>query len=294
MNIRKMPQQFPQFRLSGRLTFLAGILRMPAVMALAVCLLTVASGVSFANPAPVPNTNPKVVTKKMVTVPAGPYIPFLKREISKPLQLNAFKMDETAVTNAEYLLFVKENPEWQKSKVNALFADHNYLNHWQSDLVIGKGRYNDPNAPVVNVSWFAARAYAKWAGKKLPTVPQWERAGNGRPNNLGNKTLIAYILEWYGKPNPKVLPPVKSTYQNQFGLWDMHGLIWEWTFDFNSYVNSSDSRGNTQDENQLFCAAGSLGVYNKEDYAGFLRFSYRGSLKGKYCIPNLGFRCIRE
>lgn len=291
MNIPKMPRQPVSICFTKRLNNCAGILRMTAVAWLAALLIIAAPSIpSFATPAP---TN-AVSNKKMVTVPAGPYQPFLKRQINKPIQVKAFRMDETPVTNAEYLAFVKANPEWRKSKVNPLFADKNYLTHWKSDLEIGPGKYNNPNAPVVNVSWFAARAYAKWVGKRLPTVPEWERAGNGRPNNLGKKTLIAYILEWYSKPNPAQLPPVKSTYQNQYGLWDMHGLVWEWVFDFNSFVSSGDSRGATADENQLFCAAGSLGVENKEDYAGYLRFSYRGSLKGKYCIPNLGFRCVKD
>jgi len=291
MNIRKMLQPQGPIRFRKRLNLHAGILRMMAVATLTVLfLITVSLSPSLAHP----NPSIPAIEKKMVLVPAGPYQPFLKREINKPIQVKAFRMDQTAVTNAEYLEFVKANPEWRKSNVNPLFADKNYLAHWKGDLEIGTGRYNHPNAPVVNVSWFAARAYAKWAGKRLPTVPEWERAGNGRPENLGNKTLIAYILEWYSKPNPARLPTVKSTYLNQYGLWDMHGLVWEWTFDFNSYLNSSDSRGGTQDENQLFCAAGSLGVQNKEDYAGYLRFSYRGSLKGKYCIPNLGFRCVKD
>lgn len=232
--------------------------------------------------------------KKMVIVPSGSYQPFLKREINKPIQVKGFRMDETPVTNAEFLEFVKANPQWQRSRVNPLFADQNYLNHWKGDVEIGPGKYNNPQSPVVNVSWFAARAYASWAGKRLPKVPEWELAGNGRPENLGNKKLIAYILEWYSKPNPAQLPTIKSTFRNQYGLWDMHGLVWEWVFDFNSFVSSGDSRGSTSDEAQLFCAAGSLGVQNKEDYAGYLRFSYRGSLKGKYCIPNLGFRCVKD
>ncbi|MBS1775727.1 MAG: formylglycine-generating enzyme family protein [Bacteroidetes bacterium] len=236
----------------------------------------------------------KPIEKKMVLVPAGWYQPFLKRATNKPIAVKALKMDETPVTNAEFLAFVKANPAWRKTKVNPLFADKNYLAHWKSDLEIGTGDLNNPNAPVVNVSWFAARAYAHWAGKRLPTVPEWEHAGNGKPKDLKNKTLIAYILEWYSKPNPIILPPVKSTYQNQYGLWDMNGLVWQWVFDFNSFVTSSDSRGSNADEALMFCAAGSLGVQNKEDYASYIRFSYRGSLKGKYCIPNLGFRCVKD
>jgi formylglycine-generating enzyme required for sulfatase activity len=74
----------------------------------------------------------------------------------------------------------------------------------------------------------------------------------------------------------------------------MNGLIWEWTFNFNSFIASNDSRGSDEDELKNFCAGGALNVADKSDYATFLRFSYRGSLKGNYCIANLGFRCAQN
>jgi formylglycine-generating enzyme required for sulfatase activity len=232
--------------------------------------------------------------KKMITVPAGNYKPFFITKSDKPIHVAAFKMDETAVTNLEYLEFVKANPQWRRSKVNRLFADANYLKHWESDLSIGASNKNIYNSPVVYVSWFAAQAYSKWKNKKLPTIAEWELAGNAAPKNTKYKSLTDYILDWYSKPNPPFLPNTKSTYQNVYGLYDMHGLIWEWTFNFNSFIGSTDTRGNNQVDLKNFCAAGAVNVSNKSDYAGFLRFSYRGSLKGNYCIANLGFRCAKD
>lgn len=238
--------------------------------------------------------NQVVKEKKMVVVPKGKYNPFFKTTLGKPKQVPSFKMDETPVTNEEYLAFVTANPEWRKSKVNPLFADKNYLNYWDSDLSLGKAKEHLLQSPVVCVSWFAAQAYAKWAGKRLPTVAEWEFAGEAPPKNIKIKSLTDYILDWYRRPTPKVLPQIKSTYQNNYGLYDMHGLVWEWTFDFNSFIGSTDSRGGNSDELKAFCAAGSLDVKDKKDYAGFLRFSFRGSLKGKYCIQSLGFRCAKN
>ena len=232
--------------------------------------------------------------KKMVTIPRGYYKPFFVIKSDKPLNIGAFKMDETAVTNLEFLEFVKANPQWRRSKVNRLFADTNYLRYWESDLSIGKSHQNIFNSPVVNVSWFVALAYCKWKNKRLPTVAEWELAANGAPKNIKYSSLTDYILSWYKKPNLPVLPNIKTTYQNVYGLYDMHGLIWEWTFNFNSFIASADSRGSNSDEQQLFCAAGSVNVVDKTDYASFLRFSYRGSLKGNYCIANLGFRCVKD
>jgi formylglycine-generating enzyme required for sulfatase activity len=237
---------------------------------------------------------PVVFEKKMVLVTAGKYKPFFSTKSNKPVAVAAFKMDETAVTNQEFLEFVKANPQWRRSKVNRLFADTNYLRHWKSDLSIGESNKKIYNSPVVNVSWFAAEAYCKWKNKRLATVAEWELAARGVPKNIKQKSLTDYILNWYTQPNLPVLPNVKSTYQNEFGLYDMNGLIWEWTFNFNSFIASTDSRGNDEDELKNFCAAGALNVSDKSDYATYLRFSYRASLKGNYCIPNLGFRCAKD
>lgn len=235
-----------------------------------------------------------VPAKKMVAIPASEYTPFFRLPGTAPVQLGRFQIDETAVTNLEFLEFVKANPQWRKSKVSRVFADTNYLKHWKSDLDIGSENENIYNSPVVYVSWFAAKAYAAWRGKRLPTVAEWETAAAAElvsPKNIG---LTAYILNWYTKPNEKVLPNIKTVNRNRFGLYDMHGLVWEWNYDFNSFIKSGDSRANTEDELKLFCASSSLYVKDKTDYASFLRYSYRGSLKGNFCIANLGFRCAAD
>lgn len=232
--------------------------------------------------------------KKMLTIPGGYYKPFFATKSTTPIKVLPFKLSESAVTNIEFLQFVTANPEWRKSRVNRLFADSNYLRNWDGDLLIGKKNKNIYNSPVVYVSWFAARAYSKWKNNRLPTVAEWELAANAAPRNIKYSSLTEYILGWYEKPNLPVLPNIKTTYRNMYGLYDMHGLIWEWTLDFNSFISNGDSRGNTEDELKAFCGAGSINVADKTDYAAFLRFSYRGSLKGNYCIANLGFRCAKN
>lgn len=232
--------------------------------------------------------------KKMIAVPGGNFKTFYVSKTDKPIIVKPFFLDETAVTNAEYLEFVKANPKWSKSKVNRLFADEIYLKHWQNDFEIGNQNKNIYNSPVVNVSWFAARAYCEWKGKRLPTLAEWEIASNAPPKNIAYSSITNYILQWYEKPALPVLPNIKSTYQNTFGLYDMNGLIWEWTFDFNSFISTGDSRNTANDDRNLFCAGASINVTNREDYAAFLRYGFRGSLRGNYCISSLGFRCAKN
>ena len=232
--------------------------------------------------------------KKMIVIPKGTYNTFFISKSRKPIQVASFSLDETAVTNAEFLEFVKANPSWQRSKANKLFVDENYLRHWDSDLAIGGSKKEIYNSPVVNVSWFAAQAYCGWKKKRLPTLAEWELAGSAAPKNIKYTSVSAYILHWYEKPTLPILPNVKTTYVNNYGLYDMHGLIWEWTFDFNSFIGSADSRNTTSDDQGLFCAGAAINVKDRDDYAAFLRYSFRGSLKGNYCISSLGFRCAKN
>lgn len=232
--------------------------------------------------------------ENMVAVPGGAYKTFFISKSRKPLKVATFLLDKTAVTNAEFLEFVKATPQWQRSQVSSLLADKNYLHHWKTDLSIGEENKDIWNSPVVNVSWFAAQAYCTWIQKRLPTLAEWELAGNSPPRNIKYKTVSDYILHWYEKPPVPILPNTKSTYVNELGLYDMHGLVWEWTFDFNSFIGSSDSRNTTTDNQGLFCAGAAINVKDRNDYAAFLRYSFRGSLKGNYCINCLGFRCAKN
>ena len=79
--------------------------------------------------------------------------------------IGAFYIDMYEVTNAEYKKFVDANPQWQKDKALTSVVSNKYLSLW-SDNMYPKGKKNHP---VVNVSWFAAKAYAEWLGKDLPT-----------------------------------------------------------------------------------------------------------------------------
>lgn len=228
--------------------------------------------------------------REMVKIPAGSYEKFLVDDDSKTVAIKPFLLDTRAVTNQEFLEFVKANPKWVRSKVSKLYADGSYLKHWKSDLTFA-GEIK--NSPVTNISWYAANAYSKWKGKRLPTMAEWEYVASGRIVNE-KQPVDKVILSWYSKPTPKVLPSVYSAYQNVYKVHDMHGLIWEWVSDFNSVVMEGDSRSNSAINRELFCASGSYSAADKTNYAAFMRFAFRGSLKAKYAVNNLGFRCAAD
>ena len=119
---------------------------------------------------------------EMVLIPAGKFLMGSDgedaRDDEKPVHsvyLDAFYMDKYPVTNAQYKAFVEANPGWSKEGFSPKHLSKFYLSDWDGNIFpSGKG-----NHPVDSVSWYAAMAYAKWAGKRLPTEAEWEKAARG-------------------------------------------------------------------------------------------------------------------
>lgn len=235
---------------------------------------------------------------EMASVPAGTLVPFwLKQKNGKNVEykISNIKVQTTQVTNKDFLAFVRAHPEWKKSGVSPLFAESNYLDQFKDDESL-KENVN-PASPVTSVSWFAARAYCKSHGARLPKTVEWEyaAAANEKMSDANkDPDFLARILNWYGQPKEESLPKVKSIYKNIYGLHDMHGLVWEWVEDFNSALVTGESREDSSFNRDLFCGSGSIDAGDKENYAAFMRFAFRSSLKGNSNIWNLGFRCVKE
>lgn len=228
----------------------------------------------------------------MVKIKSGSYIPLYSSDVQQTA-VKSFEMDVYPVTNNDFLAFVKANPAWMKSKVKSLFADSSYLKQWKSDLTFNQ---NIANSPVVNVSWFAAKKYCECLDKRLPETAEWElaaRASETMADAGKDPGFNQWVLNWVSRPNPKTLPSVGSTFRNYYGVYDLHGLVWEWTYDFNSALTTGESRGNSSLDNALFCGGGSFSSNDINNYASFMRFAMRSSVKAKYCVGNLGFRCVK-
>lgn len=221
----------------------------------------------------------------------------LFRSLTDPTNVvvKSFLLDVEPVTNEQFLEFVRANPRWQRSQVKRIFADENYLKHWAGDLEPGANA--QPRQPVTFVSWFAAKAYAQWAGKRLPTLAEWEIAAAASPTNADGAKDAAFqreILQWYSSVAPKVLPNVGAGQKNYWGTRDLHGLVWEWVADFNTATVTGDARGDTGLDRQLFCGAGAIGAKDVDNFPAFMRYGFRSSLKAAYTVHNLGFRCAKD
>lgn len=229
----------------------------------------------------------------MVSIKGSRYIPLYGRD-STVVEVKDFEIDVYPVTNSEYEKFVKKYPKWQKSKVIKLFADKSYLTNWKSDLELKDSA--KPNSPVTYISWFAAKDYCECQGKRLPTVDEWEYVAMADETTKDARKKPAYnnqILAWYEAPRSNENSIGNHT-KNAWGVHDLHGLVWEWTLDFNSVLITGESRKDVDKDSNLFCGSAAVNATDLMNYAAFMRYAIRGSLKAKYAMKNLGFRCVKE
>lgn len=234
----------------------------------------------------------------MTLVPSGIYKPLFRTELDpKEIPVKSIYLDTYPVTNGEFLDFVRQNPQWRRSQVKALFADTNYLSHWKGDLEPGLAAEQLSKVPVTRVSWFAARAYAAWKGKRLPSTAEWEFAANAsaiRPDGENDPLFRKELLRWFSTTTPAVTPEIGKGAPNFYGLHDMHFLVFEWVADFNNFIVTGESRGDTSLDRNLFCGSGSQGVKDVSNYPAFMRYAFRSSLQARYTVHNLGFRCAKD
>ena len=195
----------------------------------------------------------------MSLIPAGPFqMGSATGDVNEApihtVELDAFYMDQHEVTNAEYQAFVSAtgHPAPRGIGYTAVYEllKHDY-EPWEDP------GFNHPNQPVTTVTWFDADAYCKWAGKRLPTEAEWEKAargglegarypwGDAEPDHTtANFADSQTEFEWR---NPNVddgylfTAPVGTFQPNGYGLFDMAGNVWEWCADWYSVTYYSES-----------------------------------------------------
>ncbi|SLJ84784.1 formylglycine-generating enzyme family protein [Psychrobacter sp. DAB_AL43B] len=236
---------------------------------------------------------------KELAIQPGTYRPLYLSKNSPLVAVDRFKIDELPVTNIQFYQFLKTNPKFRKHAIAPIFADSNYLKHWLNTKDISVPKKSDFRKPVVNVSWYAANQYCRSQNKRLPTVEQWEYVAQASTTNKNGSLEAGYnqrILDWYGKSagNKDQLADVGQSPANYWGVKDLHGLIWEWTENFNNSLVTGESRSDSNLNQQMFCGSGAAGAVDPSDYAAFMRYGFRSSLEAKYTVSSLGFRCASD
>jgi sulfatase modifying factor 1 len=248
---------------------------------------------AWAQRAPTPATREPAAPTPMHLVGPGRFRAFLAAPRDPPVEVRAFALDEHAVTNAQFLAFVSATPRWRRGSVPRLLADPTYLSGWQGPLALGDAR---ADAPVTHVSWHAARAYCAWRGRRLPTEAEWEwaaRASATAPDASADPAFVARILTWYARPHA-ALPAAGVGEANLWGVRDLHGVVWEWVEDFGASMIASDDREREGRFVDRVCGAGSIGAGDPADYATFMRYAFRSSLRASFTVARLGFRCAAD
>ena len=189
--------------------------------------------------------------------------------------LDAFYLDQYEVRTSLYAAFLKatkrEKPyNWQLVDMQA-----------------------DGDRPVIGVDWYDADAYCRWAGKRLPTEAEWERAARG------GKESASY--PWGDeKPTPKLAVfdiqigpgPVAHLPPNGFGLHDMAGGISEWCADWfeRDYYKNSPAKNPTGPDTGMYKVIRG-GAWS--DSAARITVFYRNWIRPTQRTPNIGFRCVK-
>ena len=184
----------------------------------------------------------------MVKIPAGVFWMgsnsgegYTNEQPYHPVYLDDFWIDIFEVTNAEYVDFLNSSlPTERDLYYNPLMRDEKVCGIYRNlngsySVVPGRERY-----PVTYVSWEAANAYAKWAGKRLPTEAEWEKAARGgqagRP--YSTRSYLSHSFANYDGRRSwdywDYTSPVGVFEANEYGVYDMTGNIWEWTQDYYS------------------------------------------------------------
>jgi sulfatase modifying factor 1 len=228
----------------------------------------------------------------MITVPAGPFLMgspagfgLADEQPQRRVHLEAFAIDKWEVTNARYLRFVKATGH--KPPPNPYGA---------IPLSAMKGI---DDLPVVQVTWHDAADYCQWAGKRLPTEAEWEKAArgsDGRRFPWGNDAPTAlhanFDREWDGV---RTLRPIGSFPEGRspYGVEDMAGNAREWVQDWYdpAYYAGAPNRNPTGPERGLLK---SIRGGSWRHAVNDIRSAMRG--KGGFALKTdgTGFRCARS
>jgi formylglycine-generating enzyme required for sulfatase activity len=161
---------------------------------------------------------------EMVEVPGGS---FLFGEERRPVMTMTFRIGRYPVTNAQYARFLQANPRYPVP-----YVDEEWARPYNWDPVTRTYPEGKANHPVVLVSWEDAQAYCAWAGVRLPTEEEWERAARGEdgrayPWGASFDPTRANVREsGIGSTTPVGIYPEGAS---PYGLLDCAGNVWEWT-----------------------------------------------------------------
>ena len=283
----KLPAQLPGLLMAmGSLLLLALI---SSIMASAVIAAPLGASLDAPLDAPI-NT-----AAQYIALPGGMLRTVLPPDgKSAPVKVAPFLMRARLVSNAQYREFLLRQPNWQRGQIPTVMADASHQENWAGPLDFAPLL---PDAPVTQVSWFAASAFCASEGGRLPTWAEWEYAAAAdetRADARGDPAWLLRILSWYSRPAKQPPGQIGQTLPNFYGVYDLQNLVWEWVEDFNGLFVSSDSRASGQGKQLDYCGGAALSLADKENYAVLMRLALLGAMEARRGGPYLGFRCVQD
>ncbi|MFA5857448.1 MAG: SUMF1/EgtB/PvdO family nonheme iron enzyme [Elusimicrobiota bacterium] len=219
----------------------------------------------------------------------------------QPVYLSSFFIDKYEVTNEQYKQFIDtggySNSTYWSTDGWAWKNNLTQPSYW-TDTTYGYTAVNGPRLPVVGVSWYEADAYARWAGKRLPTEAEWEKAARGtdlRAYPWGDTWYVNYC-NWYdnsGKQDgySKTAPVgIYESGQSLYGCYDLAGNVSEWCSDWFGasypwvYINPTGPASGT---NKILRG----GSYASTSAA--CKADVRSCADYKIRETTIGFRCVK-
>jgi formylglycine-generating enzyme required for sulfatase activity len=157
------------------------------------------------------------------------------------VSLDGFWIDQTEVTNAQFVQFLNDHGNIGQQRTQMLILDKGYTQISKvGDEFVTTGHAHD--RPVVMVTWHGAAAYCQWAGGRLPTEAEWEYAARGPEGNLypwGSEPPTCDLANHgrcVGVPADASSHPAGASW---CGALDMAGNVWEWVSDwFGTYPDT--------------------------------------------------------
>jgi formylglycine-generating enzyme required for sulfatase activity len=245
---------------------------------------------------------------EMVLVPAGEFTMGGEdgEDDEKPVHqvyLDAFWIDKTEVTNARFEKFVAATnyrTDAEKAGTGWVYTESGWGEVEGADWRHPSGPDSDiadkANHPVVQVSWNDAKAYCEWAGARLPTEAEWEKAArgtDGRTYPWGNEWDAEKVNSWEQGPGTTTAVGSYPAGASPYGALDMAGNVYEWAADWydEGYYTSSPERNPTGPDSRTYRVLRGGSWYSPHYSA---RCANRDGDAPCDVDHDVGFRCARS